>query len=406
MLERAHKISDLIARHMKGEVLSSDEQLALDQWLKSSELTLETLDIHVLKNLAEYTAKAEIYYQNTGNRLPRVIRMHALKRKIVRFSAVAAGLVIVAGATYFILYRTPETQKEQITVTPSQPEINPASSKAILTLADNSTIELDASKSGTVAFQGTSVIRSSQEGLLYDQSTASSSDKNKFSGLNTVTTPRGGFYRITLSDGSGVWLNAASSIKFPPAFTGSQRVVELTGEGYFEIKEQHIPGTRNKMPFFVKTDNGMIEVTGTKFNVNAYSETNQQVTTLLEGAVTIHSDNNNIPARQLLPGQKAIQVTEKAIQIQAANVKAATSWKDGWFSFEQASIKEVMRQISLWYGVDIVYTVQHIPQGAVMNGYIERNIPLSDLLIRLEETIGKGIQLTLKGNQVVVSWSN
>lgn len=401
MLEKAYEMRDLLARHVKGDSLQEEELLRLDQWLQSNGFTRESITEHSLHELALYTQKAALFNQSR-KRLPKIIRMRIYRMRIVRMAAAAVVLAFLSLAVYWGMNRNSSTSKPPITQ--HQPtDIFPATSQAILTLADNSTIQLGTPGNDTIAFQGTSVIRRTQEGLVY-----TSGDGNAVPApqgvpsFNTLTTPEGGFYRITLPDGSGVWLNAASSLKFPPSFSNDERMVELTGEGFFDIQRKYIAGTSKRIPFLVKTTQGVIEVTGTRFNVNVYKDADNQVTTLVEGAVTIRSNSNQIPTRQLLPGQKALLMPEKAIVISPANVTAATGWMKGWFTFEKAGIKEAMQQIARWYGVEIKYG-PGLPSDPVIDGSIERTIPLSNLLTQLEATIGEHLQFRIEGKVIFVT---
>ncbi len=401
MLEKAYDIRDLLARHVKGDALQEEELLRLDQWLQSNGFTRESITQHSLRELALYTQKAALF-NRTRKRLPKVIRMRIYRMRVIRMTAAAVVLALLSVAVYWGLNSNRSTSNPTITQHQSA-DISPATSQAILTLADNSTIRLGTPGNDTIAFQGTSLVRRTQEGLVYDPSSSKGvPDAQKSVGFNTLTTPEGGFYRITLPDGSGVWLNAASSLKFPPSFSNDERVVELTGEGFFDIQRKYVAGTSNRVPFRVKTDQGIIEVTGTQFNVNAYKEANSQVTTLVEGAVIIHSSSAQIAARHLSPGQRAVLTPEKPIDIRTANVQAATGWMKGWFTFEKAGIKEAMQQIARWYGVEIKYG-PGMPTGPVIDGSIERTIPLSNLLTQLEATIGEDLQFRTEGKVIFVS---
>ncbi|WP_162915332.1 FecR family protein [Paraflavitalea soli] len=392
---------DLLARHVKGDFLREDELLQLDQWLQANGFTRESLTDHSLQELALYTQKAALF--NPGKkRLPKVIRMHVFRMQFIRITAAAVVLALLSLVAYWGINRNPSTPSQP--VTQHQPtDISPATSQAILTLADHSTIQLGATGQDTVVYQDGSVIRRTQDGLVYAPAgTNEAPDPQKSIGFNTLTTPEGGFYRVTLPDGSGVWLNAASSLKFPPSFSADERLVELTGEGFFDIQRKYIAGTKTRIPFRVKTAQGIIEVTGTRFNVNVYNDADNQVTTLVEGAVTIRSNSHQIPACQLLPGQKALSVPGKAIVISPANIAAATGWMKGWFTFEKAGIKEAMQQIARWYGVEIKYG-PGMPGGPVIDGSVERTIPLSNLLTQLEATIGENLQFRMEGKVVFVS---
>jgi ferric-dicitrate binding protein FerR (iron transport regulator) len=175
----------------------------------------------------------------------------------------------------------------------------------------------------------------------------------------------------------------------------------MTGEGYFEVTKNYVSGSTRHIPFLVKTGAGSIEVTGTKFNVNAYGDAGKQVTTLLEGVVIVHASGDVIASRQLAPGQRGVLNGGKAIAVQSANTKAATAWMNGRFSFDHASIREVMQQLSRWYDVDIEYGT-NFPADAILNGSAERNIPLSELLSNLQATMDENLELRLEGKTIIV----
>jgi ferric-dicitrate binding protein FerR (iron transport regulator) len=212
---------------------------------------------------------------------------------------------------------------------------------------------------------------------------------------NTIATPRGGEYQIELSDGTKVWLNAASSLKFPAAFTGDERNVMLTGEAYFEV-------AKNAKMLFNVTVNGLrVDVLGTHFNVNAYSDENVIATTLLEGAVKVTSQViAGTPSRSLTmkPGQQAnVTGAGRMSLVKDADVEKAVAWKNGQFQFDNEDIATIMRQISRWYDVDVLY------QGAVpkrfFTGKISRRSNASQVIDMLEFA---GVNLKLVGRNIVV----
>jgi ferric-dicitrate binding protein FerR (iron transport regulator) len=307
--------------------------------------------------------------------------------------------------------RSPE--KEVVTndkkATLTTKDIAPGGNKAILILGDNSTIELDNAADGQLAQQGTTNVMKSKDGLIsYAPSAAGGRGEANY---NTLATPRGGQYQLVLPDGSKVWLNAASSIKFPTAFVGNERKVAITGEVYFEV----VRNTR--MPFKVDFSSppageggqegaggGQVEVLGTHFNINAYNDEPVIKTTLIEGSVRIgkrQTANGKGPefAAILKPGEQALLAPHSPLAINhSPDVDQVLAWKNGLFHFENVDIKTVMRQISRWYDIDVEY------KGAVTNEplFIEvpRNTNLSDVLKVLETTAG--VQLKVEGKKVTV----
>jgi transmembrane sensor len=201
--------------------------------------------------------------------------------------------------------------------------------------------------------------------------------KNKSSEVvyNTISTPRGGQYQLMLADGSKVWLNAASSLRFPASFVGKERKVELLGEAYFEVAKNA------KMPFKVKVNGMEVEVLGTHFNINSYENESTIRTTLLEGSVKINKNNSS---SLLKPGQQAQMNKAGEIKIiNDADVEEAIAWKEGKFQFDRADIHDIMRQLTRWYDVDVEY------KGTVSShfgGTISRDVNLSQVLNMLHLT--------------------
>jgi transmembrane sensor len=290
---------------------------------------------------------------------------------------VAAAILIlsfsVAGYQYYTKKQTqPATQIAKNNIIPSSPqEILPGGDKALLTLADGTVIVLDEAKNGTVAKQGNISVNKKNGLVIYDASKASAATAITF---NTVSTPKGGQYQIVLPDGSKVWLNAASSLLFPTAFTGAQRTVELKGEGYFEIAKNAA------MPFHVKVNNMEVEVLGTHFNVMAYDNETAIKTTLLEGAVKI---NHGTDAKSLKPGQQGkFDNVTGAVSVAYADTDEAVAWKNGYFQFNKEDIKSIMRQLERWYDVEVSYAGNEKPR--YFSGEIARTVNLSQALKVLE----------------------
>lgn len=265
----------------------------------------------------------------------------------------------------------------------------PGSNKALLTLANGKTIELDNAHNGTLAKQGATAVNKTSNGqLVYNA--AKNADANEPIAINTIATPRGGQYQVILPDGTRVWLNAASSLKFPTRFTGNSRNVEITGEAYFEV-------TKNAaLPFKVKTDRAEIEVLGTHFNVMAYSDENIMKTTLIEGAVNVTTGTS---VKKLKPGQQAQTLSNGTTHvITDVDVDDETAWKNGIFQFSDAGVDRILRQASRWYDVDVVYKGK-VPDRE-FTGRISRSVKASELLNMLKYT---GIDLKIDGKNIIVN---
>ncbi|SHL99265.1 FecR family protein [Mucilaginibacter sp. OK098] len=265
-------------------------------------------------------------------------------------------------------------------------DVNAGGQKATLTLANGARILLDDAKNGTLSSQGNTRVIKTNGKLAYN------ADKNDLIGnvYNTVSTPRGGHYQVVLPDGSQVWLNAASSIRFPTAFTGKERIVEITGEAYFEV-------AKNKtLPFVVKVNNSEVRVFGTHFNVMAYTDEAAIKTTLLEGSVQF---SNGLASCMLKPGEQSqLNKSGQVKVISGVDVDNAIAWKNNMFNFENTDIEVVMRQLSRWYDVDVVYNKK-------VNDRFFAEIPttskLSEVLKALELT-GK-VNFDIQGRKIIIN---
>jgi ferric-dicitrate binding protein FerR (iron transport regulator) len=212
---------------------------------------------------------------------------------------------------------------------------------------------------------------------------------------NTIATPRGGQYQLVLADGSKVWLNASSGLRYPTAFTGKERRVELTGEGYFEVAKNA------SMPFHVQVNQMDVEVLGTHFNINAYDDESAVKTTLLEGSVkVVKRETANVKENPIVlqPGQQAEMKPHSPLAINhSPNIEEVMAWKNGLFQFKAAGIETVLRQAARWYDVEFVYK-GNIPEK--FSGQISRSANAEQLLKILELT-GK-VKFEINGKTIIV----
>jgi ferric-dicitrate binding protein FerR (iron transport regulator) len=324
-----------------------------------------------------------------------------------RLAAAAAIVLLIGAGIWFGVVRTPKkelvTNNKKTTLTK---DIEPGGNKAILTLGDHSTIVLDNAANGQLAQEGSTSVMKSKDGLI-SYSGPTGKEGGGEVAWNTLTTPRGGQYQLVLPDGSKVWLNAASFIKFPAAFTGNERTVEMRGEVYFEVAPVRLRSGQ-KMPFKVTIPGGAaVEVLGTHFNINAYDDETSVKTTLLEGSVKVRQFNGQSASAKdaefsvvLKPGEQAVQTrAHSPFTIDhSPDLDQVMAWKNGLFHFENVDIKTVMRQISRWYDIEVEY------KGAIKNEplimEIPRNTNLSDVLKVLETTTE--LQFKLEGKKVIV----
>lgn len=285
--------------------------------------------------------------------------------------AAAIAVILLGGATYFLLQRPAAPVVMPVAIA----DVAPGSNKAVLTLGDGSVVTLD-SAGNKVLQQGATAIRQQGGILQYDVQGQAASVS-----FNTLVTPRGGQYQLILPDGSKVWLNAASSLRYPTVFNEASRTVELKGEAYFEISTQKT-SNGEKVPFYVKVGKMDVEVLGTHFNVMAYPDEQEISTTLLEGAVRLRNDHMHTLIK---PGEQGILDSHtNAFKVQPANTDKIMSWKNGIFNFQDNNLEEVMRQLSRWYDIDVVYE-KGIPD-IVFEGRMGRDLKLSIVLSFLEKS--------------------
>lgn len=330
----------------------------------------------------------------------RIIEWNRIKIAV----SIAATLVISVLA-YWQWDRFTSSPKTTIAL---QKDVSPGGNKAILTLADGSQIILDDTKDGNVAQQGHTEIMKRDHQVVYDASNSTSDTENRTPTYNTLTAPRGGEYRLTLPDGTKVWLNAASSIKFPTIFFGTERKVEITGEVYFEVqhlslKSSKTTGSDKSTPFIVAVNGAEVKVLGTHFNVNAYNDESTMKVTLLEGSVQVSSLlSTNTSSRHssiLSPGQQASLDGKGILNVKEVDATEAVAWKEGFFRFDNADMGTIIRQLSRWYDVDINSESKLADKH--VSGYISRKVNISKVLEMLEYTAG--IKYKIEGRKIIIN---
>jgi len=376
-------INDTISAEEFKELWASLEDRRFDdEWYSSIEQVLRDKKMQGLSDPEQMTARlAQIRSLmdtdgQTAQRKPVV-------RHIARYAA-AAAIIIMAAGTYLLSHHSKTGNPIAVSVPQAPAPIKPGTQKAILTLADGSTVALDNAANGMIAQQGATQVLKLANGQIRYQTGQNTADKNNAAiqgkpAYNIMSTPNGGQYQLTLPDGTNVWLNAASSITYPCAFTGDERKVKITGEVYFEVAKD------KSKPFLVTAGDQEIEVLGTHFNVNAYTDEDHIKTSLLEGSVRV----NNV---LLHPGQAFAQG-----KTMATNVEQDIAWKNGVFNFNNQSLAQVMRQLARWYDLEIVYP-QGVPQKEY-GGEIGKNLTLDQVLKGLENS---GIHFILNGRRLTV----
>lgn len=289
------------------------------------------------------------------------------KRRIL--GLIGIGLATLLLLTLF-LFKAPEV----LNIYSKRIDANPGKNTAHLILSDGSVIDIEKAKIGPLYRQANLLIVKDSTGQI-SYHLGKSSLGNISLGDNSLVVPSGGQYRVVLSDGTKVWMNAKSKFSYPTAFLGNNRPVTLSGEAYFEVAKN------KERPFVVHTPQQEIKVLGTHFNVNAYDDEKVQRTTLLEGSVQI-TTNDKLPKMVIIkPGQQA-QQDEQMIQIRSVNTDAAAGWKDGVFVFDHTDIHDLMRQLARWYNVQIIYKEHLKPRN--FSGEIQRDYTLLEVLRILE----------------------
>jgi transmembrane sensor len=345
----------LLARKWEEGTITPEEKLEFNEWYNQQQHDIEIDNTE--------SAIGEQLYAN----ITSAVKTRSLTKLIIikRISAAAAILITLSAGLYFYFtYNTHPTTVATIQYPDQIEKIKPGTDGAILTIGNGKEILLDGSDDGNLSVGlNANAVKKDNE-LIYTEG------NDVPDVMNTMRTPRGKQYRLTLSDGTRVWLNAASSITYPVAFNASTRTIEITGEAFFEVA-----GNKLK-PFIVNTQNQSITVLGTSFNINAYPEDEQIKTTLMTGAVSVkvnNSDNSNI----LKPGQQAELIAGKLI-VNNADTAKVTAWKRGMFEFNNTSLPELMKQISRWYDVDVRFEGK-IPDRR-MGGGISKYLSLEKVL--------------------------
>jgi ferric-dicitrate binding protein FerR (iron transport regulator) len=388
----------LLHKQLKGE-LSKQEQEMLDDWLAEDNnnpvLLQEILDQQVLTNeLMEYESFHWIdgVDKLAANGVP-VMSDEAVRRPIYwkfRYMMAAAAVLLLALTGYlWILSHHSKKDESKLDIVKQQNDLPPGKYRARLTLADGSTIILDSVNTDLLTRQGMATVRNKNGKLEYNSSGANS--KNAAPAMNTLTTAKAETYQLMLSDGSKVWLNAQSSIRYPVTFSGDVRKVEVTGEAYFEVA--HLEGH----PFIVNANGMEVTVVGTHFNISCYENDAEIKTTLLEGKVKVGKGSS---LTILVPGQQAElnKQTEKIVRKENVDLDEAVAWRFGYFQFSDADLQTVLRQLVRWYDVDISYEGK-VPDMSFM-GKIPRNSNLSNVLKILETN---DVHFRIEGKKIVVS---
>jgi ferric-dicitrate binding protein FerR (iron transport regulator) len=385
-------VRQFIRDYLDGK-LSAKQSARLETWylLKAEESSTPEPQIDYVGLEAKIWSKI---LDEVSEPLPEVLKVKKLNnpyRKLITIG-IAASILLISGVGYLLF----KSKTNDQFVVAKQYDLPAGTNKAMLTLSDGRVIDLDKGIVGKVATEAGLEITKAKDGTLVYTTTDA---KPKSAGFNTISTPAGGQYAVVLPDGSKVWLNAGSSLKYPTTFAKNGRNVILTGEGYFEVA--HVDGIKGRVPFSVSVVKGnsqmqKLEVLGTHFNINAYADEPYVKSTLLEGSVKIVLNDGK--TRLLKPGQQA-KLNNQNIDIQSADTDMEVAWKKGEFVFRE-DLRSAMRKVARWYNVEVVYD-DTAPGNLILGGWMSRGTNISEVLNHIQLT-GK-VHFKLEGRRVIVS---
>ena len=354
--------------------LTGEEEKILQDWLVESE------------RHQEYFNKVKLFYQNgsqfenaeeiTQTSWPKVferINFSKPKRRsrVLLYVASAAACALLFIASVYI-FRTETIQEDTF---PTEAIILPGTDKAMLVLDDGTSYDLSSGNNLSLKEGGTEIVSQGTSIQYKDQTTNSEVVK-----YNTLLIPRGGQFRVTLSDGTNVWLNAETTLRYPTQFVGDERSVELEGEAYFEVAENA------QMPFIVNSGGQAVKVLGTTFNISSYPEGKAILTTLVEGKVQVYLAGNANEPVLLRPNQQSIfSKNQSSIGIKEVDVQEYISWKDGWFVFQDTPFEDIMISLTRWYDIDVQFE-NPAAKSMVFTGKVRRYESLEEILSLLEKT--------------------
>lgn len=374
--------------------LSADEQVELEMWRSATtanealyqKLQQDGIKEEVLAELDSFRTEERLAY------LKNMLNTRSKKIKVFYPSVAAAGLLLIASIVLLLYWSRISALEESARVVGKTSIVESDSvTNVMLTLSDGSQIVLDAAASDTLLRESGIRLRRSSTGEI----TYEILEGVQRGGQNSIHTPVGSQYKVVLTDGTKVWLNALSSITYPVDFMAADRRIKVEGEAYFEV-EKVVGADGKKKPFTVDLAGYKIAVLGTKFNVKSYADEPHSTTTLVEGRVKILNGYKSV---ELLPGYQArIATGQSQIKVEEVDVLPVISWKEGYFSFEQEKITAVMNEIARWYGVEVVYL--HNPKDVHFAGRIPKHNSLEQVLEVLELT--GGCKFKREGRRVLV----
>ncbi len=350
-----------------------------------------------------YPSEIKVYWENMWSRVKKETQPVIVRKMAWRKIAAAAIIILMLGAG--IMWFTNNKKQDNIALN-EKPKIKndvaaPNTVNAVLTLGNGQRIILDSTGNGTLAMQGNVQVVKLDNGQIAYKASPNPSEGGGQAVYNTLSNPRGSkVINITLNDGSKVWLNAESSLRFPASFTGDERKVTITGEAYFEVA--HLPlsggGREGGRPFIVDVTGTEVKVLGTHFNINSYNDESAIKTTLLEGSVEVSLPSQRGGVR-LKPGQQAIKTGDGKLTINNnVVIEDVMAWKNGLFNFNNADIQDIMRQAARWYDVEVIY--EGAPSAERYKGKVARNTSLAEMMKILELN---GVKYRIDGKKIILS---
>lgn len=364
------ELKSLFAKYNDGTA-TEEERALLEAWY----LQYNEKEPFQLNGKSIEAAKNEIFRRLPGNQgqfFKIGIRLAA--------AAVLIGILFTVTMLFFVNHNPGKTP-------PLANDLPPGTNKAILTLANGRHLNLSDATNGQVyQQQGVKIVKAQSGQVIFDYSGTETTAEQ-----NTITTPNGGQWQIKLPDGSQVWLNAASSLTFPTSFThGINRIVKLSGEGYFEVAKDATH------PFIVISGDQRVEVLGTHFNISSYADDPSVKTTLLEGRVKVSLIGNATPMF-LRPGEQSVAKGNQ-LEVKSVDTEEALAWRNGYFQFDDEPVNSIMRKLSRWYDVDVKYEGNISDEG--LNGRVSRNKNISQVIKALEAT--QTVHFRLEGRRITV----
>lgn len=395
--ESAYRIASLFSAQLKGDI-TPEEERELQDWMENAEANSAwyrefSAEEKLTEQFRKYQGADRMAVWNKTR--SKIEKNNSQPVKTLWLSwqrvVVAAAVLLIVGTGVYLFQRNTDRQTNS---NDYALDIKAGGDKAYLTTSGGVRISLTDAATGQIANEtGISVVKNKEGQVVYQVAAETGDESAKGNGMNSIETPRGGQYQVELPDGSKVWLNSASHLRFPTSFKNQHRVVEMSGEAYFEVTKDA------SRPFIVKSKGQEIEVLGTHFNVNAYTDEPEVKTTLLEGRVRVAIPADASEKVMLSPNQQAVLKGAK-LSVKPVIAAQAVDWKNGDFIFSEESLESIMRKVSRWYDVEVVYE-DITKEKVVLGGLISRSRSLSAVL-RMMESTGK-VHFEVKGRRVIVT---